>query len=114
MSLGQVRDNLGSESNGGCGKWVGRGQSPAQPAWPRVKVLNSWLHRSTRSSLLAWVRTVYVSFCRHLMRDTCTGIGRTWSGHESQEPEVSEIQEQEVGGRGHREQRAGGNSDVGF
>lgn len=66
MSRDQVRDPKGAAWRQTDDKWglkvmenaeasggVETGQIPAHPAWPRVKVLNSWLHRSTRSSLLA-------------------------------------------------------------
>lgn len=48
---------------------VGAAQTSAHPKWPIPKVLNSWLHRSITSSLLAVLSTLYFSFSIHFMRD---------------------------------------------
>lgn len=48
---------------------MGAAQTSAHPNWPIPKVLNSWLHRSITSSLLAVLSTLYFSFSIHFMRD---------------------------------------------
>lgn len=53
---------------------VGTAQTSAHPNWPRVKVLNSWLHRSITSSPLAGLSTLYFSFSMHFMRDIYKGM----------------------------------------